>query len=194
MDTYKSIAPWILLFLIVIFGFYLRFEYVKTVKILSPIRADAREYYLIANNIVNKGVYSQEYSEKPKPDAIRTPGYPLFLAGLLLTSSSPDSFYENVLLTHVILDTISIILVFYLLRYFLPFYLSLSGSLLYAISPHSIVMTGYFLTETLFTFLLLSSIYLLFIGMRKDDYIFYFLSSFLMGAPVISDASIRSAY
>jgi hypothetical protein len=54
----------------------------------KPIRVDALDYFSYAVNLRTHGVYSLQRewmvdpAHKPVPDAIRPPGYPVFLAAL----------------------------------------------------------------------------------------------------------------
>jgi hypothetical protein len=81
-----------MLIIIVLSGAVLRLQSVIHTQIVEPvIRADARDYVLYAYNLRNFGVYSRSDAglmprvegagaSHPAPDAVRTPGYPLFLS------------------------------------------------------------------------------------------------------------------
>ncbi|WP_043738935.1 hypothetical protein [Thioalkalivibrio nitratireducens] len=87
---------WILslLFIVVLIGADLRYQSVVHTEVVAPaIRADARDYVLYAWNFKHFGVYSRSAtgiaareagapSVVPPPDAVRTPGYPLFLVSV----------------------------------------------------------------------------------------------------------------
>lgn len=45
---------------------------------------DAREYHAIAANLIDHAAFSQDSARPLRPDTWRTPGYPFFLAGLML--------------------------------------------------------------------------------------------------------------
>ena len=59
---------------------------------------DAREYYALARNVAESGVFSQQPSAPFRADTWRTPGYPIFLA--LLITFFGDSPVALVLAQH----------------------------------------------------------------------------------------------
>jgi hypothetical protein len=70
---------------ILLVAFDLRIQSVVNSVVVSPVRADAREYVLYAHNLKNYGVYSRSDTfaasgqTDPVPDETRAV-YPLFLA------------------------------------------------------------------------------------------------------------------
>ncbi len=66
------------LILILVSGFYLRYESVLKTEVIKPLRADAGQYFMYAYNLRHKHIYSQqvgnpEDTESPvKPDAVRS--------------------------------------------------------------------------------------------------------------------------
>jgi hypothetical protein len=82
-----------LLIIIVIIGAVLRLQSVLHTRIIRHVIrfADTRDYMLYAYNLTNFGVYSRSDAglmssvagagaPHPAPDAVRSPGYPLFLS------------------------------------------------------------------------------------------------------------------
>lgn len=148
-----------ILTLILLLGFYLRYESILETEVIKPLRADAGQYFMYAYNLRHKHTYSQQVGnpedlESPvSPDAIRSPGYPLFLAPFV--SGLPTKEMINlILLSQVMISTATIFIAFFLFKIFLSPLWSLGALLLVALSPHLIVSNSYVLTETLFCFLL----------------------------------------
>lgn len=81
----KIIKVFLPLVLIIISGFYLRCESVVNTEVINPLRADAGQYFMYAYNLRHKHTYSHQVGnpgdlDSPvNPDAVRSPGYPLFL-------------------------------------------------------------------------------------------------------------------
>lgn len=162
----------LLLLLIIIVGLYFRVTMVVETKVDYPVRADAKQYISYAYNIIYNKIYSKDnpfyvnaddelaIKKNVKPDALRTPGYPLFIA-LFIQGNSLDVTLKRVCYAQAILSTLVIVLVFFLLSSIIPKSLALLAALLTAISPHLISMNVYFLTEALFIFILFVHVFFL---------------------------------
>jgi hypothetical protein len=147
-------------------GFYLRSELLWNTVVAQPaIRADAGEYFTYAYNLYHHGVYSRDHrglSEAAKtgdilPDAVRTPGYPLFLT-LFMGDHPVPGILAHVLLCQVLISTLTVALAYLMYRRFLNIFCAASAAFLTALCPHLVVINIYLLTETLFAFLMVLSI------------------------------------
>ncbi|MCK5716954.1 MAG: glycosyltransferase family 39 protein [Thiomargarita sp.] len=150
---------WFLLTIIVLIGLEFRLQAVMYTEVNQPIRADAKDYIAYAHNISQFQTYSRSFSSQ-KPDAVRSPGYPIFLTVFLDKHISNNSLY-HVLLAQVVLSTLTILLVYSLFATLLGASFALLVALLTALSPHLITMNVYYLSEPLFCFLLVSFLWLL---------------------------------
>ena len=174
----RSLIVGLLIFLI---AFELRLAYLENTIVQNPIRADAKKYVGYATNIVLRGVYSQELTDNPKPDTQVTPGYPFFLAAIMTLSKNFKAFYVNVLSIQAIMGALTAVLAFMIGMNLVPFGFAALAGIFTAFSPHLITMTGYVLTETLFTFLSSLGLWLLFVAYRKNKLALYLMASIVFG-------------
>ncbi|WP_353572303.1 glycosyltransferase family 39 protein [Candidatus Albibeggiatoa sp. nov. BB20] len=157
--AYSKVAM-LALFIIFVLGLMLRLQAVIFTEVDTPVRADAQKYVLYAYNLEVFGIYTHSKEgvlgnpEQLKPDALVTPGYPLFLS-LFLDQDLSQNQYEAVLLTQAILSALVIIFA-YIIFAELGYMWALFISLLVAFSPHLISATTFLLTETLFCFFLIT--------------------------------------
>jgi hypothetical protein len=159
----RYLASNIALLLILLTAAYIRFTVAAGTEIVSPYRADAREYFFSAYNLDRYGVYSSQVTWPPEAhpvapaaDAETAPGYPLFLR--LLGHPEPTVEYEHrIMFVQAMLSVLSVWLLYAIAVRFLRRSLACAAALFTAISPHQAVMSTYALTETLFGFLLLLS-------------------------------------
>ena len=160
---------WLLLLLVGIFSLGFRYYYLTHAEVLQPFydqlhtRADGVEYYAYARNLVHHGVFSKA-PEGRSPlvgDSYRDPGYPLFLAGWLKIFPQWGSWYVAVLLSQGLLSALSVVLALCIGRQWMPIRWLAGAGLLMAIWPHSVSMSSFILSETLFGFLCLLSLFLL---------------------------------
>jgi len=139
----------------------LRLDAANTTVIDKPIRSDARDYYAYALNLKHHQTYAGgKYSDAvPQPDAVRPPGYPVFLVPLV--EFPPTGFMLwRIRLVQALLDSISVILALFIFRRIMTEGWALGAAFLTAISPHLISSSTYMLTETLFTLLMMLSLWL----------------------------------
>jgi len=141
---------------------YLRLGAVLQTIYEVPLRADALDYVSYAYNLREFGVYSKEPSflvpaKIPKPDALRTPGYPVFLT-IFMGEGHGSKFILTIGLVQTLLGLISIGLIWSLSREVSGDAWALIPAVILAISPHHVNFAGLILTETVFTFVIFVSL------------------------------------
>lgn len=148
--------------LTIIIGFYLRNESGYGTRVDHPIRADARDFYMYAYNLRHKQTYSREVTSLENinnpvtPDAMRSPGYPLFLS-IFVDELPSNRTIAKIIIAQMILSTIVLVVAFGIYNCFLSGYWAAAALLLTALSPHLIAANSYLLTETLFCLVLVLS-------------------------------------
>lgn len=167
-----SAKHWISMAVLIVIATFLRVEALSNTVVDSPIRADARDYFFYGYNIQQHGVYSSSSvgflnpKTVPEPDAVRSPGYGTFIAVFLGdiskgSSSVLEAALKPVFLAQTVVSIGSVLLIFFMGIRFLPLWSVNVAAFLAAISPHLVNANVYLLSETLFGFLLLLSLYLL---------------------------------
>ena len=156
--TSTRATTWALL-LVFLFALYLRVDTVIHTIVDTPLRGDAGQYFTYAFNLQKFGVYSREFTGStplapaPMADALRSPGYPLFL--MPFADHVPgDSTFVAIGLTQAVIGAVLTLLTFLLGRRFMPTPVALIPPVLVAVSPQLVIMPTYMLTETLFCTLL----------------------------------------
>ncbi len=175
------------LFLILVFSSFVQFSVVTRTSASLPMASDAADYFSYAYNLKNFGVYSDALtwaSEAPptgmKPDAHRSPGYPLFLLtipGLDTTSS----YLRRVSLAQAAMGVASVWLVFLIAARFLRPGWSHLAAVMTAISPHLANISTNLLTESLFLFTLLASTLASLIALRSRRSSTWLMAGLLWG-------------
>ncbi len=116
----------------------------------SLAESDAPTYYLLAENLL-KGI-GYRYGPDLEPTAKRTPGYPLFIAGIFRIFGRNFNAIRGV---QCALEAVTTFLVFALCSLlFRNSVAGLLGSLAYALYPPGILSSTYIMTESLYAFLL----------------------------------------
>jgi 4-amino-4-deoxy-L-arabinose transferase-like glycosyltransferase len=138
----------------------LRLSYVNTVEVDEPFRADAGKYVTLAANTVYEHSYSVAASEPYVASTYITPGYPLFLAAVMNFVADREGLISAVLNLQALLGSVTVLLIYAMALRLLPLAFAGTAGLLVALSPHLIASSGYFLTETLFTFYLVLAAWL----------------------------------
>ncbi|MFC1664339.1 ArnT family glycosyltransferase [Pseudomonadota bacterium] len=186
----------LILLCIVSYGFVLRFEAVMQSDVVNPLRADARQYFSYAYNLHRFGTYSsvfptvKEPSENLAPDAVRTPGYPLFLLPFIHFQVGKITLL-NIALAQVLMSTLVIIAAFFMARILLPVWGALSSAALIALSPHLVNANLFILTESLFTFALMMSVWLFSQISRSSSVWLLLLGGFLIALSSLVRPSLQ---
>lgn len=177
------------LFIVAIAALWIRIDYFHNTLIDQPIRGDAASYVQYAFNMVNFGTYSKERgTSDPTPDAYWSPGYPALIAAAMLAEKELGlDTYKTIIYTQAALGMLISILTLLTGRLFLGHYFSLAAALLVAFSPHMISLSNYVLTETLFSFLFLSSIYCFLQAYLNHKILLYILSGLLFGLSYLTN-------
>ena len=149
---------------------FLRWYYVVTALVDNPFRGDAAQYYSYAWNLLNHHVFSMARpgAELVVPDSYRAPGYPLLLAAWMNFVDDLDLWVGAVVLTQCLLGALTAGMTLLLARFWLPLRWSVAAGLLAAAWPHSITVTQYLLSETLYGFIALLSVLLYGLMLRKQ--------------------------
>ena len=122
-------------------------------------------YYEIAENLLNGNGFSKEIYPPFIPDSVRTPLYPLFIAGLVYVFKS----YYAVLIAQIILGSLIPLLAYRIALQLLPKKrLANIVALILVFEPLTVQLSVTLMSETFFTVLLLSGITLFLDYMREQ--------------------------
>lgn len=172
---------------IVALALLLRLFYVFDAKVEQPIAGDVNQYVLYAWHLVHDGTFSSSLPNRPVvADSYRGPGYPALIAAVMQTSGHPDlalvdagngrmrlvavqpGWITGVCVVQSFLGALTALLAIAVARCWLARGPALCAGALTALWPHLISFTGVMLSETLFGFLLLFSVWLLLLAQRND--------------------------
>lgn len=141
--------------LILAIGLILRLGTAAHTEVDHPIRNDAKEYIAYAWNLKYLGIYSSDFStllgssSTAVPDAIRPPGYPLWL-DIFLPKYVDGSFSQHVAYAQAWVATLTLLCIVLVAMDVLGSWAGLIVGLLVALSPHQSVYVAYLLSETLY--------------------------------------------
>ncbi|MBI2967557.1 MAG: glycosyltransferase family 39 protein [Bacteroidetes bacterium] len=173
---------WIILFL-----FLLNFTWFYSILKINPsgfFSFDSYQYINLAGNILHHASFSQ--SEQPPliQDPYRTPLYPLFLAVIY-----PAGSEIAVVILQILLSAGTVLLVCRITLLFIENKIAATlAGIFYALDIPTLVFNNQIMTETLFTFLLMLSVYF-FLKFINDDSgaksKTLFLSGFFLGLSIL---------
>lgn len=129
----------------------------------APSRAimasDCLQYLTLARNLATLGVFSLSNAPPFVAEIVRTPGYPVFLAGFLLWC--PNDCAVPIVIVQAILGALIAPSVTLLGTYLLSERCGKLAGILYALAPIPAIMAGFIYAETLFAALLMAGVLLL---------------------------------
>jgi 4-amino-4-deoxy-L-arabinose transferase-like glycosyltransferase len=166
---------------ILLFSCFLRYYYIENTVVEQLFPADAGEYALSAVNLLHTGTYSSAPPPVIHGDALRFPGYPLFLVPFLALTDTVKIFYLSVLHCQAILSTLCILLLYLIIRNVFPGWITLLIIFFAGFNPFLITMSGYFLSEILFTFLLLLFMLTVIKAIEKPSFARFALTGLILG-------------
>jgi 4-amino-4-deoxy-L-arabinose transferase-like glycosyltransferase len=170
----------------------LRLGAINNTVIDTPIRADAADYYNYALNLKYHHTYSRaKFSDnEPLPDALRAPGYPAFLVPFV-ESPATGFMLWRINLVQALLDSITVLLALSIFRRIMAEGWALAAGFLTAISPHLISASTYLLTETLFTFLMMLSLWLVVKMARNNSKTLAISAGLVIGAAALTKPTLQ---
>ena len=118
--------------------------------------SDGHEYDALAKTLLSSGRFAP--SPDGPPEALRTPGYPVFLA-LFYGATGANPWLA--ILVQIGLDAATAMLLFAALRRRFPVPLAAAAGLLYGLEPMAILYSNWLLSDTLFLHLLVVGLYFL---------------------------------
>ena len=170
----------------VISGLYLRSESWLGTTVVRPLQSDASDYFYYAYNLRYHQTYSREIRQpmdlknKPTPDAVRSPGYPLLLS-LLIDAPPSRKSIKKIEFFQMLVSTLTLFLAFFFFRSYMPPLYGGVAALLTALSPHLIIFNSYILSETVFCFTMVLIGFLVCHFVRQPSFWFSILLGVIMG-------------
>ena len=152
----------------------------------NPIYGDAKEYEIIARSITN-GHYSLDAYEPYSPTMHREPLYPFLLSIIFKivgyqTLPQAEPFYYNVVyIVQILLFSITCLFTFLISKEIFNKKVATLSGILISIFPTLANYPSFLLSETLFSFLLIFSIFLLTKSFKLKKTLIFFCSGIFLG-------------
>jgi len=142
-----------------------------------PIASDTMpgEFATLTVNMVDHGVFSMATTSPYTPNMWRTPGYSAFLVPFYAFTGS---FYPA-LFAQILFVFLTTVLLFIMVRRLVPERWAVTLSVLYIVLPTTLLSVATIMNETLYTFMLIGTIYVFFFFEMKNMYMKWALTGFL---------------
>lgn len=179
------------LLLLLLIGLYLRVGAVLHTVIDSPVRSDARLYYLYGYNLKHHHTFSPSLpSKEVVPDAFAPPVYPMVITAFLEYPPT-DRMLINIGLFQAVLGTFTILFTYLLFQILGGRMVGFAAAALTTVSPHLISLTVYMLTETLFIFLMMGGLLALAYAFTRDRAGFAIWAGILIGVAALTRSTLE---
>lgn len=149
------------------------------------LKGDAAGYDTLGWNLASGRGFSLASSYPYTPTMYREPVYPLFLGGIFYI------FGHNLVavrLIQIFIFALSSIMLFYLTQKIFDKKTAMISSVIFSIFPTAMDYPSYLLSETLFTFLLISTILVLLKAILSKRIYLFFYSGILLGITILCKA------
>lgn len=180
----KGKFPFILTFLVYLPVLFLFYKYTPpnpSGYSFPVLIADSTEYVNLAHNIIENKVFSLDKTSPFTPEYFRTPGYPIFLAFILLFFKS----YYAASIVNIILVALTAFLIYKIGDKIINSTAGLVASFLYIVNGSTIFYAITVMSDILFTFLIVLAVYLMFFVKTKKEFLLMFGAGLLIGFSVL---------
>lgn len=138
------------------------------------------DYAILAKNLVESGIFSRNTEPPYESDAWRTPGYPLFIAPFYALFGT----FHAALVAQIGILFLTVILIFKMAESIIGRKLAFILSILYLLLPGTILSASVLLSENVFVFVFLLTLYVLFFSTWKHYYLQWSIGGLLLAATV----------
>jgi len=177
-----AVARGALVLVVLVLALDLRLTALELTEVYNPIRADAEHYAAYTRNLVESGTYSRTiaaHGTPPAADFLRPPGFPLFAT--LFYDADVAAFIEQVTTAQALLNTLSVLALFFVGYALLGYWPALLATAFYAISPHLVAANLYVLTESLTATLIVVLMGALALALRTGRWQWWLAAGLVLG-------------
>lgn len=169
--------------LIFLLALVIRVQYFQNTEVDTPIRGDAISYFVYAKNLNLYNTFSKDNTGSiPEPDSYWAPGYPFYIFTVLEIAQHFDAdFYKSIMYSQAILGSLIVLMCFLIGTHFLTLGYASAASILTAFSPHLISLGNNILTETLFGFFIIFSLFCFILWQKKQTTTIAIVTGLLFG-------------
>lgn len=143
---------------------------------------DCGEYFQIAHNLARAGVFSQSESPPYQPDTWRTPGYPLFLAGLMIFLGNSAT---RLIIAQQVLSILNVVIFHAIARRLLTPGRAGWAAVLLLLEPYRVFYSFWLMSTTWFVTVLLLAWFAWVRACESGRGLWFAICGFLMGSLIL---------
>lgn len=147
---------------------------------------DTIDYLKLADNLYNFGAFSLSNPPDFIPSVRRPPAYSYFLAFLKFFGEGKEALQLNAALVQCVLDALTATAVWGLARKVVTARIAVGTALFYVFHPGALARVNLTLTETFFTFWLVTGVLVLVTAVEREKIRLLALGSFMLGVAVLT--------
>jgi len=171
-----------LLIFLFLFSFFIR---IPVIFVLGDINLE-NEWFFLANNLFNHGKLSMiNFGDFFVPNLFMPPLYAYYLYFFKIFNLGNDTYIQLVLFSQIILSSFSVIIFYFISKFFFTKNISLFGALIFSIFPLHVYACGQISSVILQSFLTILFIYLFFKISKKNTLLNIFLLSLTSGLLIL---------